>query len=241
MSSAAVNSQVIAELGTDKRPLRAEGLARLELADVTKRWQRKTVLQRCSLSLPAGAAVALVGRNGVGKTTLLRIAGGLIAPDEGSVALDGLHPFKDRRRYQERLGYVSAGQGGVYPRLRVEQMLKFWAGFALIPRSQRTAAIASVAEPLGLEGILQSRLDRISSGQRQRVRLALGFMHDPKLILLDEPHTSLDADGMAALAALVAERIAANATVVCCAPTSQELGITMDLAYVVEDGEVQPA
>jgi ABC-2 type transport system ATP-binding protein len=221
----------------------ATGSSRLELVGVRKQWgrNRAPVLRDCNLSLPAGAVVAVVGRNGAGKTTLLRIAGGLIAADAGSAALDGLDPFKDRRRYQERLGYVSAGQGGLYPRLRVAQMLDYWSRLALIPRADRKDAIAAVVDRVGLGDLLGSRLDRISSGQRQRVRLALGFMHSPALVLLDEPHSSLDADGYASLAMLVEERIASGATVVCCAPSVEELRITPDLAFVVEGGEVLPA
>ena len=233
-------AEALAPLRAAPAPL--ENAPRLALENVRKTWgrSRRVVLRDCHLRHPAATVVAIVGKNGAGKTTLLRIAAGLIAPDAGTVSLDGLDPFKDRRSYQERLGYVPAGNGGVYPRLRIGQMLEYWGQLAFIPRRERPAAVAAVAELAGLDDILDSRLDRISSGQRQRVRLAMGFMHRPSLVLLDEPHTSLDSDGIASLAALIRDRLVDRGTVVCCAPSVQEIGIVPDLVFHVADGEVTP-
>src|SRR4051794_30026840 len=117
----------------------AKGPQRLALRGVRKQWgrDRRPVLSDCDLSLPSGAVVAIIGRNGTGKTTLVRIAAGLIAPDAGTVTLDGFDPFKNRKQYHGRLGYVPAGNGGLYPRLKARQMLEVWARLASIPRADR--------------------------------------------------------------------------------------------------------
>jgi len=215
---------------------------RLALDGISKRWgSADPVLDRVDLNLHPASLVALVGRNGVGKTTLLRIAAGLIAPDRGRVALDGLDPFADRREYQRRLGFVSAGQGGLYARLTVRQQLECWSRLAFIPRRERSDAVAAAIAHVGMGAKANARVDRLSAGQRQRLRIAMAFMHRPALILLDEPHTSLDDDGVSAVEALVRNAVGEGATVVWCAPSLPDLGLAFDEAYLVDGGKVLPA
>jgi ABC-2 type transport system ATP-binding protein len=218
-------------------------LSRLDLRGISKQWGAHVppVLHDVDLRLAPASVTAVVGRNGSGKTTLLRIAAGLIAPDRGTVALDGLDPFVNRRRYQQRLGFVSAGQGGLYARLTVWQHLELWSRLAFIPPRERPDAVAAAVEGLGLGGKESSRVDRLSAGQRQRVRIAMAFLHRPPLALLDEPHNSLDDDGIAALAALVRDLVEAGGSVVCCAPTPTSLGFPVDEVYVVDGGHVVQA
>jgi len=213
---------------------------RLEMRGVGKQWEsgRPPVLRSVDLSIARGTVAALVGRNGAGKTTLLRIVAGLIAPDRGTVAFDGLDPFASRREYQRRLGFVSAGQGGLYARLTVRQQLEWWSRLAFVPRGERRGAVASVIEELGLGGKSDSRVDRLSAGQRQRVRLAMAFIHRPSLVLLDEPYTSLDDDGLSMLQALIRGTAGAGGTILCCAPTSDALGLGIDEVYALEGGEL---
>src|SRR3954462_15623441 len=92
----------------------------LELYDVVKRWRKDVpLLEGINLTIEPGESVWIGGRNGAGKTTLLRIAAGLIDPDGGLVRAFGLHPFRDRRAFQRRVGFLSAGNAGVYARLTV--------------------------------------------------------------------------------------------------------------------------
>ncbi|HLX20724.1 MAG TPA: ABC transporter ATP-binding protein [Gaiellaceae bacterium] len=221
---------------------RSTARPRLELHQISKRWGTTgAVLDNVDLELRESSLVALVGRNGVGKTTLLRIAAGLIAPDAGRVALDGFDPFADRREYQRRLGFVSAGQGGLYARLTVRQHLEYWSRLAFIPRRERAAAVAAAIERVAMAAKADARVDRLSAGQRQRVRIAMTFMHGPSLVLLDEPHTSLDDDGVSAVEALVRDALEGGASVVWCAPSVPALGLAFDEVYRVENGKVSAA
>jgi ABC-type multidrug transport system ATPase subunit len=164
---------------------------------VTKKWQRlpEPVLDGVSFAVPNGAAIWITGGNGAGKTTLMRILSGLIRPDHGEVRLDGLCPETRRREYQQRVGTLAAGDRGLFARLSVRGHLQVWAGVAFVPRSQHAARIASTADRFGLEPLLNARVDRMSMGQRQRVRMAMTFLHQPMLVLLDEPLNSLDEEG----------------------------------------------
>jgi ABC-2 type transport system ATP-binding protein len=217
--------------------------ARLVFEQVTKRWRGAPapVLDEVDLTLTRGTIAAVVGRNGAGKTTLLRIASGLITPTSGRTRLDGLDSVKQRREYQRRVGFVSAGYGGLYARLSVREHLELAAKLALMPRLERKIAIETVIHRFQLEDLLPApRVDRLSMGQRQRVRLALGFVHDPQVALLDEPWNSLDPEGKEMVMAALKVFAAGGGAALCCSPTGEELGPHADAAYGIEAGRLVP-
>src|SRR5207245_1771342 len=127
---------------------------------------------------------------------LLRILAGLFLPDAGTVSLDGLDPVRQRRAYQRRLGFLAAGQGALYARLTVKGHLAYWARLALLPARDRRLAVILALGQFDLLALAANRVDRLSTGQRQRVRLAMAFLHDPDVVLLDEPSNSLDEVGL---------------------------------------------
>lgn len=210
----------------------------LELADIHRGYGSRTVLDGASLTLRAGRTAWLGGQNGSGKTTLLRVAAGLLEPRRGTVRLAGYDPGRDRREYHRRLGYVPAGGGGLYARLTVEQHLRFWLGIALVPGGRHSERLDWAYETLSLGKLAARRVDRLSTGQRQRVRLALGFLHEPTVVLLDEPHVSLDDAGGESLARAVAEVTARGGSVLCCAPTRAAATLEIDDGFVLQAGRV---
>jgi ABC-2 type transport system ATP-binding protein len=192
--------------------------ARLLLRDVSKSWGERQVLDGVSLEVGRGEVIWLGGQNGAGKTTLLRIVAGLVAPDHGTVSLDGHDPSAQRSRYQRLLGFLPAGDRGLYARLTVAQNLSLWASLAFVPRGERDDAVEAAARLCGIGDLLESRADRLSTGQRQRVRLAMAFLHAPRLILLDEPTASLDDEGAGTVVRAIAQATARGAAVVWCSP-----------------------
>ena len=210
----------------------------LSLEGISRRWGPKQVLIGAGLELAPGVRAFLGGRNGAGKTTLLRIAAGLLEPDEGTVRLEGLDPRRDRRDYQRRLGYLPAGNGGLYARLTVRQNLEFWGSLALLPRGRRRAAIDEALARFDLEELEHNRVDRLSMGQRQRVRIATTFLHTPTVVLLDEPHTSLDDPAIALLRDALADHHGRGGTALWCAPSAAQAELDIDVSFAVEDGRV---
>jgi ABC-2 type transport system ATP-binding protein len=211
---------------------------RLRIDGVTKHWGQRTVLDSIDMCARAGEVVALVGANGVGKTTLLRIVAGLIYPGSGTVQFDGIDLRSQRRAYLRRVGFVSAGQTGLYARLTVQDHLEYWSRIAFVARPERKQTIEDAVERFGLRELRGQRVERLSMGQRQRVRLALCLMHDPSLLLLDEPRTSLDAAGTEILARALRTSLDAGATVVWCAPDAEDPCVEPESVYRLDNGRL---
>jgi ABC-2 type transport system ATP-binding protein len=231
------------ELGVAPADAAEVGAFALELEGIVKRWPgvAAPVLDGVSLRVRRGETVAITGRNGAGKTTLLRIAAGLIVADEGRVAICGLDPERSRTECQRRLGFLAAGNSGLFARLKVEQHLDYWARLALLPRERRRQAIAATLVRFSLAELCGRRVDRLSMGQRQRLRIALAFLHEPDVVMLDEPLTSLDEEGAELVGHAIADLAAAGGAAVICAPTGEDAGADVDRVLVVADGGIEEA
>jgi ABC-2 type transport system ATP-binding protein len=210
--------------------------AALSLSGVSRRYGDREVLRNVDLEVFPGESVRVSGANGAGKTTLLRLVTGVIDPHAGSISLFGLDVESHRRECQRRIGFLPAGDRAIYARLTVRKNLDFWARIALLPRRRRAGAVDAALASFGLEELADRRADRLSMGQRQRVRLAMTFLHSPDLILLDEPDTSLDEDGLVVLRQAAADAVARGAACLWCGPTAGRNAITSDRAYVISNG-----
>jgi ABC-2 type transport system ATP-binding protein len=202
---------------------------------------RRVVLREVDLAVTSGTAVCITGGNGAGKTTLLRLATGILAPNEGRVTIDGISTDERWREVHRRIGFLSAGDRGLYARLSVRGHLAFWTGLAFMPRRARKQAVEDALVRFGLSDLARRRADRLSLGQRQRLRLALTLVHSPKVLLLDEPRTSLDADGLDILCASVRHVLERRGAVVWCCPIGEEQPVSFDRTLVLADGRLSPA
>ncbi|HYZ82233.1 MAG TPA: ABC transporter ATP-binding protein [Solirubrobacteraceae bacterium] len=203
-----------------------------------KRW---AVLRGIDLAVAPGTVTGIGGKNGAGKTTLLRIATAILSPDAGTVTVDGLPSEGNWREYHRRIGFLSAGDRGLYPRFSVRGHLEYGARIALIPRADRRQAVEEGLVRFGLTELATRRADRLSQGQRQRLRLALTVVHRPKVLLLDEPRNSLDDEGLAMLSAAIDEVLARDGAVIWCSPAGEDQPVGFDRRFVIEDGMLRPA
>ena len=223
--------------GTEAR-VPDEGL--LHLRSIEKRWGPLDVLRSIDLRLEGGHLLRVKGANGAGKTTLLRIAAGLIRPDGGGVTLRGLDPEHDRRAYLSRLGFVSAGDRGLYPRLSVRRHLLLCADLGLLGADERRAAAERTIEAFAMGAFADRVAQRLSLGQRQRAKLAMAFLHEPDVVLLDEPANSLDDDGIALLAANLEALRARGGAALWCAPSATDPPLPFDERLVLRGGGLEP-
>ena len=161
----------------------------------------------------------------------------MILPDAGSVLFQGEDIERDRPGYQRQIGFLSAGDRGLYARLTVRQNLDFWGGLAGLSRRRRKVRIEAVLADFRIDDLAGNRVDRLSMGQRQRVRLAMTFLHDPTMIFLDEPTTSLDAAGIEQIDAILARLLARGGSVLVVSPEPGDAA--RERGWVLEAGELR--
>jgi ABC-2 type transport system ATP-binding protein len=214
----------------------------LEIKDLYHRWKgpKPPVLDEVSLTLRAGEVTWIGGRNGVGKTTLLRLAAGILLPQRGSVHIGELNSDSRGSPYQRQIGFLSAGDRSLQARMRVTQQLDYWARLAYVPRERRRELVERALGQFGLEEFADRRVDRMSMGQRQRIRLAMAFLHEPKVVLLDEPRNSLDDEGYALLNAQSELAAARGAAILWCSPRGEDRVIECDASFSLVDGHLEP-
>ncbi len=231
---------------TSKATSTASGLAPagqplLEMKGIYHRWkgQKQPVLDEVSLDLRAGEVTWIGGRNGVGKTTLLRLAAGILLPQRGRVDIGELNSEARGNRYQRQIGFLSAGDRSLQARMRVTQQLDYWARLAYVPRELRRERVEVSLERFGLVEFADRRVDRMSMGQRQRIRLAMAFLHEPSVILLDEPRNSLDDEGYELLNVQTRWASERGATTLWCSPRGEDRVIECDASYSLSEGRLE--
>jgi ABC-2 type transport system ATP-binding protein len=182
----------------------------LEIRDLSKRYGQVVALDGATFSAARGRLTGFLGPNGAGKTTAMRCVFGLARPDRGEVAWEG-RPIVPEMRL--RFGYMPE-QRGLYPRMRVHEQLSYFAQQHGLGAKAADAATDAWLERFGLADRRKGKLEDLSHGNQQRVQLAAALVHDPELLVLDEPFSGLDPIGIATMADVVRERAAAGVAVV---------------------------
>jgi ABC-2 type transport system ATP-binding protein len=174
----------------------------LTATQIAYEYPGKRALDDVSFSLKEGSITALVGPNGAGKTTLLRLIAALDTPFSGTITIDGLDTQEMPRECHAKIGYLS-DSFGLYDDLSVRQCLLHTASMHHIRGDACIKRVTAISAECGLEGLLDVRAGSLSRGQRQRVGIAQALIHEPKLVLLDEPAAGLDPEARHELSSLV--------------------------------------
>jgi ABC-2 type transport system ATP-binding protein len=206
----------------------------LRLNDLSKRYGDVVALDDCSFDVAPGTLLGFLGPNGAGKTTAMRAIFGLIRPDHGEVTWKGA-PIDVPTRH--RFGYMPE-QRGLYPRMKIAAQLAYFGRLHGMGRSDAEASAGRWLDTLGLEDRADAKLEQLSHGNQQRVQLATALIHDPDLLVLDEPFSGLDPLGVRAMADILADRAAAGNAVVF---SSHQLDLVEDLCdsvAVINQGRI---
>jgi len=186
--------------------------AALEIRGLAKQFGRPAV-NGLHLSVPAGQFYALLGPNGAGKTTTMRMVTGLLQPDHGAITVFGIDALADPIGAKRIMAWV-ADEPMVYDKLTPMEYLAFVAGLWTISRDLAAQRAQALLAAFGLQPQAHDRCEGLSKGMRQKVALAGALVHDPRLILLDEPLTGLDAASARLVKQILRERVSAGCTVI---------------------------
>ena len=194
----------------------------LRLTELHKRYGDVLALDGCSFDVARGQLLGFLGPNGAGKTTAMRSVFSLVVPDSGSVTWDGA-PIEPATRL--RFGYMPE-QRGLYPRMKIKDQLTYFGRLHGLETADAASSAMQWLTHLGLEDRADSRLEELSHGNQQRVQLAAALVHEPDLLVLDEPFSGLDPLGVEAMAELLQERADAGTAVLF---SSHQLDLVEDL------------
>jgi ABC-2 type transport system ATP-binding protein len=182
----------------------------VQLTGVTKRYGSFTAVDNLALSVPQGAIFGLLGPNGAGKTTTIRMINDILAPDEGTIRLlGGLPPGNEAAR---RIGYLPE-ERGLYPKMSVVDVLVFFGELRGISRKESTQRAVRWLDRLELNKWTRHKVQDLSKGMQQKVQFITAVIHEPDLLILDEPWSGLDPINAEVLLEIVAEQKRAGRTI----------------------------
>ncbi|WP_010583980.1 ABC transporter ATP-binding protein [Schlesneria paludicola] len=208
------------------------------LENLTKRYGSFTALDNLSLSLNAGQILGLIGPNGAGKTTTIKILVGLIRPTSGSATIAGVDCVRNPMHIKSLVGYMP-DKFGSYDNMRVREYLDFFGSAFKIPSSIRTKRVNEVMEMTGTAYMKDRYVESLSHGMQQRVGLARTILHDPKVLILDEPVNGLDPQARIEMRDLLIELARQGKTLVITSHILPELARICQQVAIVTNGKLR--
>lgn len=191
-------------------------------------------LDDVSFTVPEGALVGFVGANGAGKTTTMRIILGILAPHAGEVRWRDRRIDRDARR---SIGYMPE-ERGLYPKMRVSDHLQYLGRLFGMSTADARQSAGELIERLGVSERADDRIEELSLGNQQRVQLAAALVHNPQLLVLDEPFSGLDPVGVDALAGVLSERVRAGVPTVFSSHQLELVEQLCDRVVIIDSGRI---
>jgi ABC-2 type transport system ATP-binding protein len=174
----------------------------LEIKKISKKYGDQDALIDVSFSLKKGDIVGFLGPNGAGKTTLMKIITSIIKPDSGDITINGYDTQKNEISTKRQIGYL-AENNPLYKDMLVTEYLDFIA--SLYEIKNKKDKVKEIIKKTGLEGEIKKKIEELSKGYKQRVGIAAALVHDPNVLILDEPTTGLDPNQLIEIRKLIQE------------------------------------
>jgi len=209
----------------------------IETRGLTRRYGKLTAVNSLNLAIPRGSLFGLIGPNGAGKTTTLRMLAGLLEPTSGEISVNGRPINQDLSDLRRQIGYMP-DFFGVYEDLLVWEYLDFFGRCYDLPNNRRSQVIDELLELVDLTEKKNAYVHTLSRGMRQRLCLAHAMVHDPQVLLLDEPASGLDPRARVEMRELLRELGAMGKTVVLSSHILSELAELCDSIGIIERGEL---
>lgn len=206
----------------------------IEVQSLSRYYGDFLAVDQVSFAIPAGEIVGLLGHNGAGKTTIMKMLSGYLEPSAGSITIDGLQLESATRAVQQRLGYLPENLP-VYPDMSVADYLDYAATLKGLHAEQRTRSIRHAIEATELGSKLLDRINTLSRGYKQRVGVAQAILGSPRLLILDEPTNGLDPNQTQHMRELI-RSLSQQATIILSTHIMQEVDAICDRALILHNG-----
>ena len=213
--------------------------AMIAVTDLTKRYAGRTAVAGISFTVARGEIVGLLGPNGAGKSTTMRILSCFLPATSGTARVGGFDVFHQSEEVRRRIGYMPENNP-LYPEMRVREYLKFRARLKGLDRRRSRARVTTVMEQCGLSDVDRRIIGQLSKGYKQRVGLADALVHEPELIILDEPTIGLDPHQIRAVRQLI-KSLAGKHTVLISTHILPEAEMTCNRMLIMYDGKILAA
>jgi ABC-2 type transport system ATP-binding protein len=207
----------------------------LAVEGIVKRFGNHTAVEGISFEVPRGCVYGILGPNGAGKTTTLRMINDIIAPDAGRISiLDGLAPGPEAAR---KIGYLPE-ERGLYPKMRVIDVIEFIGELRGLARPEARKRGGAWLERLGLSAWAKNKVQDLSKGMQQKVQFATALLHEPALVILDEPWSGLDPINAEVLREVVEEIRKSGRTVLFCTHQMEQAEKVVDAVCIIARGKL---
>ena len=207
----------------------------IQLNNISKSYDERQVLHSVGFDIPKGEVVAFLGPNGAGKSTTMKIITGLLTADEGTAKVCGIDVTTDPMAVKRLIGYLPENNP-LYPDMYVREYLEFAAGFYAFEGNVRQR-IDQLVEQTGLTQEQTKKIGQLSKGYRQRVGLAQALMHDPEVLILDEPTTGLDPNQLVEIRSFIRE-LGREKTVILSTHILQEAAAMCERTIIINEGKI---
>jgi ABC-2 type transport system ATP-binding protein len=210
--------------------------AKIEVQNLSKQYGNVKAVTDVSFSVGDQQVLGFLGPNGAGKTTIMKILTGFHFPSSGTALVDGIPVEEQPLEIKKRIGYLPENVP-LYGDLTVDEYLNFAAQARFIPKEEREAAINASLEACGLAGYRSRNIETLSKGYRQRAGLAQAILHDPPILILDEPTTGLDPNQIIEIRSLIKE-LGKRKTVILSTHILQEVEAICTQVLIINDGRI---
>ena len=211
----------------------------IEVQQLTKRFARHEAVHGISFSVERGEIVGFLGPNGAGKTTTLRMLTGYLPPTSGQASVAGFDIFRQSLEARKRIGYMPENVP-LYEDMRVREYLRFRAHLKGLRSTAARRRVGEMMDTCGLDAVRRKMIKTLSKGYRQRVGLADALVHDPDLLILDEPTNGLDPNQIRQIRELI-KQLAQSHTVLVSTHILSEVEMTCNRVIIIDGGKIKAA
>ena len=208
----------------------------IKVSDLSKNYGDVEAVKSINFEIKDGEVVGFLGENGAGKTTALKMITGYLVPTSGMVEVNDLNISDHALEIQSQIGYLPE-LNPLYPEMTVYEYLEFIANLRKISGKRFRDALSSVVDKCGLQGVVHKQISSCSKGYKQRIGLAGSMIHDPKILILDEPVTGLDPNQIVEIRQLI-KSLGREKLVLMSSHILQEIQATVDRIMIIHQGEI---